>query len=150
MAGLWLAVTMRPQGIFLVFTVYIRSGVGEERFTINTRKPFAVSTSASQCADSLARKRLSYPTAISAPDCPSCSSMRQIPAASSRRFSLVKPSAITARQPPVPNLIMICTFLSAHCHFRTADAACRKNRKNIGFFSVCQDLPDTLLYPVWI
>ena len=106
-AGLWLAVMTMPPAAFPALTANEIAGVGVGESPKTTSKPFPANTSATRSANWSAKKRRSQPTTTfflvrfgrllfqcSAVACATRSTLAK-----------VKSSAITARQPSVPNLI---------------------------------------------
>ena len=92
-------------------TVNMICGVGAARLTNSRGTPSPAMTSENQMADSRLRKRRSYPMQKPFWLHPSRFMRRATAQATRRILARVNSSPMTARQPPVPNAIMLKLLL---------------------------------------
>src|ERR1700689_4816102 len=105
--GLWLAVIWISPAAPRMRTSKESAGVGHALEASETGLPAAEMVSAATCANFSEPKRVSNPTSTSAPGFSARTVYRAIASVTVRTFSYVKSSAITPRQPSVPNLISV-------------------------------------------
>src|SRR5579863_2848975 len=105
--GLCEAVKLMTPSALLEITAWANAGVGAGSATTSGVIPFVAKISAALAQNVSPRNRGSRPTITRAP-CGFCdATYRAIPPTARRTLAMVNSSAITARQPDVPNLICV-------------------------------------------
>src|SRR5579864_3502228 len=110
------------------------AGEGQAFSAIHTGIPAIETTSAAARANRSEPKRVSYPTSTPAPGFSARTTYRAIAHATLRTLAKVKSSAITPRQPSVPNLIVLTTqqYMRRRCVGKAAHTTCVSRGKQTG------------------